>query len=310
MKVGVVGCGFVGSSAAYAMTFVGAASDIVLVDINEALAKAQAEDILHSTPFTKPVRIIAGDYDQLKEAEVVILACGVNQQPGETRLHLLERNTKIFQQVVPQVLESTPETILLIASNPVDVMTHVVAKFSGLPPGKVIGSGTILDTARFRALLGEHLRIAPHSVHAYVLGEHGDSEVLAWSSAKVGGVPLYDFAKQRDRTLTKEVKSRIDDGVRNAAYRIIEGKGATYYGIGGGLARIVRAIRDDERAVLTLAMPVKGIEGIEDVTLSLQQIVGAEGIVNTLEPTLSEEERVLLKKSAAVLREAASELGY
>jgi L-lactate dehydrogenase len=191
------------------MTFVGAASDIVLVDINEALAKAQAEDILHSTPFTKPVRIIAGDYDQLK---------------GETRLHLLERNTKIFKQVVPQVLESTPETILLIASNPVDVMTHVVAKFSGLPPGKVMGSGTILDTARFRALLGEHLGIAPHSVHAYVLGEHGDSEVLAWSSAKVGGVPLYDFAKQRDRTLTEKVKSRIDDGVRNAAYRIIEGK--------------------------------------------------------------------------------------
>ncbi|MBW2722653.1 MAG: L-lactate dehydrogenase, partial [Deltaproteobacteria bacterium] len=216
MKVGIVGCGYVGSSAAYAMTLVGAATDIVLVDINEALAKAQAEDILHSTPFAKPVRIIAGDYAQLKGAELVILACGVracgvSQQPGETRLHLLERNTKIFQQVVPQVLASTPETILLIASNPVDVMTHVVAQFSGLPVGHVIGSGTILDTARFRTLLGEHLGIAPHSVHAYVLGEHGDSEVLAWSSAKVGGVPLYDFAEQRGRNLTGEVKSRIDD---------------------------------------------------------------------------------------------------
>ncbi len=310
MKVGIVGCGYVGSSAAYAMTLMGAASDIVLVDINEALAKAQAEDILHSTPFAKPVRIIAGDYAQLKGAELVILACGVSQQPGETRLHLLERNTKIFQQVVPQVLESTPETILLIASNPVDVMTHVVARFSGLPLGQVIGSGTILDTARFRALLGEHLGIAPHSVHAYVLGEHGDSEVLAWSSAKVGGVPLYDFAEQRGRNLTGEVKSRIDDGVRRAAYRIIEGKGATYYGIGAGLARIARAIRDDERAVLTLSMPVDGIEGIEDVSLSLQPIVGAQGIIDTLEPTLSEEERVLLGKRAAVLREAASELEY
>ncbi|MCK5656641.1 MAG: L-lactate dehydrogenase [Syntrophobacteria bacterium] len=308
MKVGIVGCGYVGSSAAYAMTLMGAASDIVLVDINEALAKAQAEDILHSTPFAKPVRIIAGDYAQLKGAELVILACGVSQQPGETRLHLLERNTKIFQQVVPQVLESTPETILLIASNPVDVMTHVVARFSGLPLGQVIGSGTILDTARFRALLGEHLGIAPHSVHAYVLGEHGDSEVLAWSSAKVGGVPLYDFAEQRGRNLTGEVKSRIDDGVRRAAYRIIEGKGATYYGIGAGLARIARAIRDDEGAVLTLSMPVKGIEGLEDVSLSLQQIVDSQGIIDTLEPTLSEEERVLLGKSAAVLREAASEL--
>jgi L-lactate dehydrogenase len=292
------------------MTLMGAASDIVLVDINEALAKAQAEDILHSTPFAKPVRIIAGDYAQLKGAELVVLACGVSQQPGESRLHLLERNTKIFQQVVPQVLKSTPETILLIASNPVDVMTHVVAKFSGLPAGRVIGSGTILDTARFRTLLGEHLGIAPHSVHAYVLGEHGDSEVLTWSSAKVGGVPLYDFAEQRDRNLTGEVKSHIDDGVRHAAYRIIEGKGATYYGIGAGLARIARAIRDDERAVLTLSMPVEGIEGLEDVSLSLQQVVGAQGIVDTLEPTLSEEERVLLRKSAAVLREAASELRY
>jgi L-lactate dehydrogenase len=260
----------------------GAASDIVLVDINEALAKAQA----------------------------VVLACGVSQQPGETRLHLLERNTKIFQQVVPRVLESSPETIILIASNPVDVMTHVVAKFSGLPSGQVIGSGTILDTARFRALLGEHLGIAPHSVHAYVLGEHGDSEVLAWSSAKVGGVPLHDFAEQRGRNLTKEVKSRIDDGVRHAAYRIIEGKGATYYGIGAGLARITHAIRDDERAVLTLSMPVEGIEGLEEVSLSLQQVVGAKGIVDTLEPTLSEEERLLLGKSAAVLREAVNELGY
>lgn len=310
MKVGIVGCGYVGSSAAYAMTIVGAASEIVLVDINEDLAKAQAEDLLHATPFANPVRIASGDYPKLKGADLVVLACGVGQRPGETRLQLLERNVKIFKQVVPQVLGSAPEAVLLIASNPVDVMTEVVAQFSGLPSGRVIGSGTILDTARFRTLLGEYLEVAPHSVHAYVLGEHGDSEVLVWSSAKVGGVPLYDFAEQSDRTLTEEVKSRIDDGVRRAAYRIIEGKGATYYGIGAGLARIASAIRDDERVVLTLSIPTQGIEGIEEVSLSLPRVIGAEGVVATLEPTLSDEERVALIKSAEILREAASELAY
>ena len=310
MKVGIVGCGYVGSSAAYAMTFVGAASDIVLVDINEALAKAQAEDILHATPFANPVRIAGGGYPELKGADLVVLACGVGQQPGETRLQLLERNVKIFQQVVPQVLESAPEAVVLIASNPVDAMTDVVARFSGLPSGRVIGSGTILDTARFRTLLGEYLEVAPHSVHAYVMGEHGDSEVLVWSSAKVGGVPLSNFAEQSSRTLTEEVKSRIDDGVRRAAYRIIEGKGATYYGIGAGLARIVRAVRDDERAVLTVSMPTEGIEGVEGVSLSIPRVVGAKGVFATLLPSLSEEEDAALRKSAEILREAASELKY
>jgi L-lactate dehydrogenase len=308
MKVGIVGCGYVGSSAAYAMTIVGAASEIVLVDINEDLAKAQAEDLLHATPFANPVRIAAGDYPKLKGADLVVLACGVGQRPGETRLQLLARNVKIFKQVVPQVLGSAPEAVLLIASNPVDVMTDVVARFSGLPSGRVIGSGTILDTARFRTLLGEYLEVAPHSVHAYVLGEHGDSEVLVWSSAKVGGVPLHDFAGQSGRTLTEEVKSQIDDGVRRAAYRIIEGKGATYYGIGAGLARIASAIRDDERVVLTLSIPTEGIEGIEEVSLSLPRVVGAKGVVATLEPTLSAEERVALEKSADILRDAAINL--
>ena len=310
MKVGIVGSGFVGSSAAYAMVLDGAATDIILVDINEALAQAQAEDILHATPFAKPVRISGGSYSDLEEASLVILACGVGQKPGETRLQLLERNAKIFQQVVPQVLEAAPETVLLIASNPVDVMTQVVAGFSGLASGRVFGSGTILDTARYRALLGEHLGISPKSVHAYVLGEHGDSEVLVWSSAKAGGVSLLDFAEDKGRTITEEVKSRIDEGVRRAAYRIIEGKGATYYGIGAGLSRIARVIRDDERAVLTVSLPTPKIEGVEGVSLSLPRVVGEKGVVETLPPSLSEEEDAALRKSAEVLAEAASELGY
>lgn len=310
MKVGIVGSGFVGSAAAYAMALVGAAREIVLIDINEALAKAQAEDILHATPFAKPVKITAGGYQQLAGAHLVVLACGVGQRPGETRLQLLERNAGIFQEVVPRVLEAAPEAVLLLASNPVDVMTQMVAKFSEAPRERVIGSGTILDTARFRTLLGEHLGVAPQSVHAYVLGEHGDSEVLIWSSAKVGGVPLLDFAEQSGRSLTQEVRARIDDGVRRAAYRIIEGKQATYYGIGAGLARIARAIRDDERAVLTLSALTDGIEGVEDVSLSLPRVLGAGGVLATLPPSLSDTEWVALNKSAAILKEAAAEIGY
>jgi L-lactate dehydrogenase len=304
MKIGIVGCGFVGSSGAFAIALEGKANDLILVDLNADLARAHAEDILHATPFSQPVRVAAGDYPMLKGADIVVLACGVGQKPGETRLQLLERNVQIFQNVVPRVLEYAPETILLIVSNPVDIMTEVVTKISNLPSKRVIGSGTILDTARFRTLLAEHLNIAPHSVHAYVLGEHGDSEVLAWSSGKVGGVPLEEFAVQIGRDISDEERARIDDGVRQAAYRIIEGKGATYYGIGAGIARIVRAIEDDEGAVLTLS----NVEGFGGVSLSLPRVLKAKGIEATIQPMLSNEEAQALKRSAEILKEAAAEL--
>jgi L-lactate dehydrogenase len=306
MKMGIVGCGFVGSSGAFAIALEGRANELVLVDLNANLAKAHAEDILHATPFSRPVRIAAGDYPMLKRAHMVILACGVGQKPGETRLQLLERNVHVFEQVVPRVLEHAPDTILLIVSNPVDIMTQVVTKISGLPPRRVLGSGTILDTARFRTLLAEHLNIAPHSVHAYVLGEHGDSEVLSWSSGKVGGVQVEEFAAQIGRPLTDEVRARIDDGVRNAAYRIIEGKGATYHGIGAGIARIARAIGQDEGAVLTLS----NAEGFDGVTLSLPRVLNSRGIETTIQPMLSTEETRALKKSAEILKAAAAELNF
>jgi len=309
MKVGIVGCGLVGSTAAYAMALEGAARDLVLIDLNPAVARAHAEDILHATPFATPVRIAAGEYPDLWGAEAVVLACGVAQRPGETRLQLLERNAEVFRKVLARVTESAPEAILVVASNPVDVMTQVVTRISGLPASRVIGSGTILDTARFRALLGEHLCVAPQSVHAYVLGEHGDSEVLVWSSARVGGVPILDFAEQAGRPLTEEAKARIDEGVRRAAYRIIEGKGATYHGIGAGLARIVRAIRDDERTVLTLSSMSMDVDGLDEVSLSLPRVLGAGGIVAELRPVLSGAEQEALRKSAEILREAAGLLG-
>ncbi|MGD8343017.1 MAG: L-lactate dehydrogenase [Desulfobacterales bacterium] len=304
MKIGIVGCGFVGSAGAFAIALEGKANELILVDLNADLAAAHAEDILHATPFSGPIRVAAGDYDRLKNADMVVLACGVGQKPGETRLQLLERNVNVFKSVVPQVLESAPQTILLIVSNPVDIMTQVVTKISGLAPQRVVGSGTILDTARFRTLLAEHLNIAPHSVHAYVLGEHGDSEVLAWSSGNVGGVPLAEFAAQIGRPITEEIKTQIDDGVRNAAYRIIEGKGATYYGIGGGIARIARAIGGDEGAVLTLS----NIDGYGGVSLSLPRVLSAKGIETTIRPILSEYEADALQRSAEVLKAAASEL--
>lgn len=314
MKIGIIGCGFVGSAAAYAMTLEGVASEIVLVDLNQNLARAHAEDILHATPFSTPTRITAGDYPQLEGAGLIILSCGVGQRPGETRLQLLERNAKVFEDVTPRVLMYAPDAILIIASNPVDLMTHVVTKISGLAPGRVIGSGTILDTARFRALLGEYLRIAPHSVHAYVLGEHGDSEVLVWSSAQVGGLPLLDFADQSGRAITEEIKARIDQGVRRAAYRIIEGKGATYYGIGAGLCRIASAIRDDEHTVLTVSVSVNrsqiGMEEFPEVSFSLPNVIGARGVISTLRPALSNEEKASLKISAETLHNAANQIGY
>jgi len=310
MKVGVIGCGFVGSSAAYAMVLRGVASEVVLVDLFPEFAQAQAEDLLHAVPFGSPVRVSAGDYDALAGSRVVVLACGVNQKPDETRLELLERNALVFRDVTRKVRTHAPDAILVVASNPVDLITQIVLRLSSLPPERVIGSGTILDTARFRSLLGEHLGIAAQSVHAYVLGEHGDSEVLVWSSAKAGGVPLEDFGRQTGRVLGPEMKACIDDGVRRAAYRIIQGKKATYYGIGAGLARIVKAIRDDERVVLTLSALNREVPALAPVCFSLPRVLGAHGIVTTLQPALDAQERTALQRSVTVLSEAAGLLRF
>lgn len=310
MKIGVVGVGMVGSSAAYALALGGVGSELVLVDHNPKLAEAHAEDILHATPFARAVRVRAGDYGALEGSAVVVIAAGVGQKPGETRLELLGRNARVFEQVIPAVLEAAPEAVLLIATNPVDVMTQVATRISGRPESRVIGSGTILDTARFRALLGEWLEVSPQSVHAYVLGEHGDSEVLVWSGAEVGGVALEEFARQSGKSLDEEVRRRIDDGVRRAAYRIIEGKGSTYHGIGAGLARLVRAILTDERSAFTLSTLTPEVEGVREVALSLPRILGASGVLRTLEPQLSPSERQALGHSAQVLKQAAVELGF
>jgi L-lactate dehydrogenase len=298
----------VGSAAGYALALLGSVSEVVLVDRDEALALAQAQDIAHAVPFASATQIRAGGYDALAGAAVVILAAGVSQKPGETRLELLGRNAEVFRSVVAEVQRVAPEAILLIATNPVDIMTDVATRLSGLPPARVIGSGTILDTARFRSLLGAHLGIAPQSVHAYVLGEHGDSEVLAWSAARAGSVPIRAFAAQVGAALTDEVVARIDDGVRNAAYTIIAGKGATWYGIGAGLARIVRAILRDEQSVLSVSIRTREVEGVRDVALSVPRVVGRAGVTADLFPELDRTEHDALRRSAELLKTTADAL--
>ena len=302
MKVGIVGAGMVGSAAGFALVLRGIVSELVLIDLNAARARAEAEDIAHAVPFGKPCIVRDGGYDDLAGAAVVILACGVSQKPGETRPALLARNAEVFRTVVGQVMTACPDAILLVASNPVDVMAQITQRLSGLPAGRVLGSGTILDTARFRWLIGRHLGISPASVHAYVLGEHGDSEVLAWSAARAGSVPLAGFAAQLGAPLTQAVRARIDTGVRRAAYTIIEGKGATWYGIGAGLARIVAAIGADEQAVLSVSVTEPEVLGVRDVALSLPRLVGRAGVSATLWPDLDAEETEALRLSAETLR--------
>jgi L-lactate dehydrogenase len=306
MKVGIIGAGMVGSAAGFALALTGGAHEIVLVDRNAARAAAEAEDIAHAVPFGRPVTVRAGDYDDLNGAGVVILSAGVSQKPGETRLALLSRNAAVFRSVVAEVMRAAPAAVLLVATNPVDIMTDVATRLFGLPPARVIGSGTILDTARFRSLLGRHLGIAPQSVHAHVLGEHGDNEVLAWSAARAGSVPIASFAAQVGAPVTEAVRTEIDRGVRRAAYRIIEGKGATWYGIGAGLARIVRAVAADEGAVLSVSILTAEVEGVRDVAVSVPRVVGAGGVTADLFPELDAAEHQALAASARLLKETAA----
>jgi len=312
MKVGIVGSGYVGATAGYALVMQGVGREIVLVDRNPDRAAAEADDIRHAVPFAHPLDVRAGSYEDLAGCRVVVLSAGVGQKVGETRLHLLRRNAQILREVVPAVLAQAPDAVLVVASNPVDVMTHLASRYAatcGVVPGRVLGSGTTLDTARFRSLLGGHCRVDPHHVHAYVIGEHGDSEVLTWSLATIGGMPLEGFTRLRGIDLSAPVRQDIDRKVRGAAYTIISGKGATYYGIGSALARLVDVILHDQRAVMTVGAPTPDVVGIRDVTLSMPRLVGGQGVLETFPLPLSQEELAGLRESARVIQQALDELG-
>jgi L-lactate dehydrogenase len=297
----------VGSTCAYALVMSGVGREIVLVDINRSRAEAEANDIYHAVPFAHPLSVYPGEYSNLAGAQVVIIAGGVAQKPGETRLQLLHRNAEVFQQIVPSILEHAPEAILLVVSNPVDIMTHLAAHFAAefdVVPSRVIGSGTTLDTARFRTLLGRHFGVDPHHVHAYVIGEHGDSEVLAWSQATIAGLSLSEFAKVKSSALTQAQCLEIDENVRRAAYQIIVGKGATYYGIGSAVARIVDVLLHDQRAILTICARIAGVPDCDGLTLALPHVVGGGGALGTIPLRLNAREHEELRRSAGILREA------
>jgi L-lactate dehydrogenase len=311
MKIGIVGCGMVGSSAAYALVMRGVGREIVLVDLNNARAEAEANDLFHAVPFAHPLTVRAGDYADLSGAEVVVIAGGVAQKPGETRLQLLQRNAEVFGNIVPSILRHAPETVLLVVTNPVDIMTHLAAHFAsqfGVPHTRVIGSGTTLDTARFRALLGRHFGVDSQHVHAYVLGEHGDSEVLAWSHATIAGLNLTEFSRITSKALTDGDRKQIDENVRRAAYQIIAGKGATYYGIGSAVARIVDVILHDQRAILSICSRITTVPDCAGVTLALPHLVGGEGALATIPLPLDDAEKAALHRSTGILREAIQSL--
>ncbi|MCB0124212.1 MAG: L-lactate dehydrogenase [Caldilineaceae bacterium] len=306
-----MGSGFVGSTAAYALVMRGVGRQIVLVDLNRLRAEAEANDIFHAVPFANPLDVYAGDYPDLAGAQVVVITAGVNQRPNESRLALLERNAAVFRQVVPKVLQHAPEAVLVVATNPVDIMTHLTAQIveeHGLSASRVIGSGTTLDTARFRTLLGRHLGVDAHHIHAYVVGEHGDSEVLTWSLVTVGGMPLTDFCRQQAVPFDEALRQRIDEQVRRAAYQIIEGKGATYYGIGSALARIVDVVLRDQRAILTVCTPQAQVAGVQDVTVALPHLVGGTGVLATFPQPLLADEETKLQKSAQLVKAALDSL--
>lgn len=311
MKVGIVGSGLVGSTAAYALVMRGVGREIVLVDKNVARAAAEADDLRHAVPFAHPLEVRSGDYPDLAGCRAVVLCAGVGQKPGESRLQLLRRNAAVFREVVPAVLKHAPDATIIVATNPVDVMTHLAARFAaeiGAPAGRVFGSGTTLDTARFRTLLAAHCGVDSHHVHGYVVGEHGDSEVLTWSLVSIGGMPLEAFARLRNVTLTSAIREEISVKVRRAAYTIIAGKGATYYGIGCALARIVDAVLHDQRSILTVCAPTPDVAGVKDTTVALPRLVGGAGVIETFPLPLSDSEHEQLRASAGVIRQALDEV--
>jgi L-lactate dehydrogenase len=311
MKIGIVGTGMVGSSAAYAMVMNGIGREIVMIDKDPGRAAAEAADLSHAVPFAHPLRVRAGDYPDLADARAVVIAAGVGRKPDESRLQLLERNAGVFAEVVPRILEHAPGAILVVATNPVDIMTHMTTRYAAafaVPSTRVIGSGTTLDTARFRALLGARFGVDPRHVHAYVIGEHGDSEVLTWSAATIAGLSLDEFSRLQGVELSSAAKAEIDRDVRKAAPPIIAGKGATYYGIGAALARIVRVILHDQRGILTICTMCDGVLGHRDVTVSFPHLVGGEGMICAIPPTLDTAEAQALAASVAVVREATETL--
>lgn len=307
-KVAVVGVGNVGATFAYALVLSGLVGEIVLIDVDHKRAEGEAMDISHAVPLTNPVRVWAGGYSDCTGADVVVVSAGTAQRPEESRLNLVRRNAEIFEDVIPRITKYNDTGILVIATNPVDVLSHVAWKLSGFPSNRVIGSGTVLDTARFRYLLGEHLGLDARSVHAYVVGEHGDSEVPVWSLANVGGMRLDEYCRRTQCAVGEDVRERLSHQVRDAAYDVIERKGATYYAVSVALVRIVEAVLRDQHTLLSVSNLAPKTYGVGEVYLSLPAVIGREGVERVVELSLGEDEMSALEASADILRGVLNEL--
>ena len=308
-KCAVIGVGFVGATSAFTLATSGLFSEIVLLDANQKKAEGEAADISHGIAFTQPCIVRAGDYKDLAECGLIVIAAGANQKPGETRIELLGRNRVIMQTIIEQIMPVNQEAILLIVSNPVDLLTYMAQKLSGLPAGRVIGSGTVLDTARLKHLLGQYLQVDSRNVHAFIIGEHGDSELAVWTSANISGADQDDYCRICGKVPSLAALHKIYISVRDAAYSIIEGKGATYYGIGLAVRRIAEAIVRNEHSVLPVSSMVSGHYGISDLCLGLPCVVGRDGVQNVLDVPLSPDETAQLQSSAQKMRALLDEIG-
>ena len=306
-KVAVIGTGFVGSSSAFALMESGLFTEMVLIDADKNRAEGEALDISHGLPFARPMKIAAGDYDDIVDAAIIVVTAGAGQKPGETRLDLVKKNVAIFKSIIPEIAKRNCKGILLIVANPVDILTQVAVKLSGFPENRVFGSGTTLDSARLKYLLGEHLQVDARSVHAWIIGEHGDSEIVAWSSANVSGVPISEFCEMRGYTEHDEHMEEIAQGVKNSAYKIIESKKATYFGVAMAVCRICECIMRNEHSILTVSGVVEGQYGASDMALSLPCIVGAGGLEQIIQIELDEKEDEQLQESIRVLSQVLDE---
>jgi L-lactate dehydrogenase len=307
-KAVMIGCGFVGSASVFALMQSGLFSEIAMIDADMEKAEGEAMDISHGIPFARHMRIYAGTYDDVKDAGIVIITAGANQKPGETRLDLVHKNVGIFKSIIPEITSRNFEGILLVVANPVDILTKVAQKLSGLPENRVIGSGTVLDTGRLKYRLSDHLQVDSKSIHAFIIGEHGDSEIVAWSSANVSGVPLSNFCEMRGHYEHREAENEIAEKVKNSAYDIIQRKRATYFGVAMAVKRICEVIVRNEEAILPVSTAMHGEHGIDDVVLSMPCVVGRNGIETQIPIVLSEEETAKLQESAKVLKEILDSL--
>ncbi len=307
-KVAIIGCGFVGSASAFSLMQSGLFSEMVLIDANKKRAEGEALDISHGMPFSRPMKIYAGGYDDIEDAAIIVITAGANQKPDETRLDLVHKNVSIFKSIFKEINQRNCHGIILVVANPVDILTYTALKLSGLPSNRVIGSGTVLDTSRLKYLLGEHLGVDSRSVHAFIIGEHGDSEMAAWSSANVSGVPLNTFCEMRDHYDHHQAMEEIAEKVKNSAYEIIEKKQATYYGIAMSVKRICEAIVRDEKSILPVSSFMESNYGIENMVLSMPAIVGKNGLETLVPIALDNAEIKKLQESSETLKKVIDSL--